>query len=46
MKRHPQLILRKPENTSIARALALNKNNVDDFFKNYFFVMDKWKFNV
>lgn len=46
MDRHPNLRLRKPENTSIARASAFNKNNVDDFFKNYHIVLDKWKFTA
>lgn len=42
MKRHPQLSLRQPEPTSIARARGFNKPQVELFFKNLKTVMDKY----
>jgi hypothetical protein len=35
MKRHKNLSLRKPENTSMNRCMAFNKENVDEFYENY-----------
>lgn len=44
MKRHIDLSIRKPENTSLARAVAFNKTNVEYFFRNYLEVQTKYKF--
>lgn len=35
MKRHPQITLRNPENSSLARSKAFNKTNVTEFFENF-----------
>ncbi|KAJ8966810.1 hypothetical protein NQ314_003306 [Rhamnusium bicolor] len=32
MRRRPELAYRKPENTSLARAIVFNRHNVDQFF--------------
>ncbi|KAB0804105.1 hypothetical protein PPYR_01075 [Photinus pyralis] len=44
MNRHPNLSLRKAENTSLSRATAFNKHNVGTFFKNYLTVINKYHF--
>ncbi|XP_063924691.1 uncharacterized protein LOC135138643 [Zophobas morio] len=44
LKRNPQISLRRPENTSAARAQAFNKNNIALYFKSLNEVMEKYNF--
>ncbi|KAJ8972417.1 hypothetical protein NQ317_011062 [Molorchus minor] len=41
---HSSILLRTPENTSMARAEAFNKNNIAQYFENLSTVMDKHNF--
>ncbi|XP_066600972.1 uncharacterized protein [Prorops nasuta] len=44
IKRHPEISLRKPESTSIMRAVGFNKPQVDRFFENLKNLYDKFNF--
>lgn len=43
MRRHSDLSLRAPENTSLARAISFNKTNVEEFFSNYKGLVEKFE---
>jgi len=45
MKRHPELILRTPEQTSINRVKAFCKENVQKFFQNLALLMETYHFD-
>ncbi|XP_043469509.1 uncharacterized protein LOC122503138 [Leptopilina heterotoma] len=45
MKRHPELKLRTPEQTSIHRVKAFCKSNVEEFFENLGRLLDKFHFD-
>ena len=45
MKRHPELSLRTPEPTSLARSTAFNKHTVGEFFQNFKTVRNRYKYN-
>lgn len=45
MARHPELSLRRPESTSLQRALGFNKHQVERFFKKYSELLDMHSFS-
>lgn len=44
MKRHPELSLRTPTSTSVARAIGFNKPQCDRYFENLAKLLDTYKF--
>lgn len=44
LSRHPNLSLRKPQSTSIQRAVGFNKFQVENFFKQYEALLTKFNF--
>jgi len=45
-KRHKNLMLRKPENTSLFRSTAFSKTNIMEFFDDYEPALKSWKFTA
>jgi hypothetical protein len=45
-ERYKNLMLRKPENTSLFRATAFNKINVIEYFDNYEHALKSWEFTA
>ncbi|XP_031328879.1 tigger transposable element-derived protein 6-like [Photinus pyralis] len=44
MQRNPILSVRRPQATSLARAMNFNKPNVEKFYRNLAELLDRWKF--
>lgn len=46
MRRHKEIAIRKPENTSLSRLTSFNKTNVVEFFNNYESALKTKKFTA
>jgi hypothetical protein len=46
MKRHKNLMLRKPKNTSLFRATTFSKTNIMEFFNSYEHALESLKFTA